>query len=337
MAAGIRAFRKIQIAKESTPGTQVATATAQLIGTLGMQNDQKYYRPDDQDDGSLSSFRRSFVTGEQASLPFESDANYEQLGYLLAMAVKGGVTPTGPVDGLYTWTFQPNLTALNSPDTFTIKYGDDIDRFISGFCFGTDIEFSGQLDDVVRVKSNLVGQNARQGATFTSLSVPTVLSPAIVGTGKLYVDSSWANLGNTVVPATLVDFNYKTVSKAGSGGINPVKFIDGNIFFSDRTEAKRHVEIESTMAFTAGVAGYFANYIAQSSKFIRLKFTGPLVGVTARAELDLDGNFVLDTYPTITERDGQDIVKLKWIGINDAAVSGNDWQIILKNALATLP
>ena len=337
MSSGLRALRKIQLVKEVSPGTQIATATARLIGTLGMQNDQKYYRPEDLETGKLSSFERSYVVGEQANLPFESDANYEQLGYMLGMAVKGGITPGAPSDSLYTWTFLPNLTSLNSPDTYTIQYGDDVQAFLSGFCFATEIELSGQLDDAVKVKAAIVGQNVRTGS-FTSLTNPTVLTPVIVGTGKLYVDSSWATLGNTAVAATLVDFSYKTVSKAGSGGINPIKYIDGNIYFSDRAESKRHVELEMTLAFTSATAGYFAAYIAslQTSKFIRIKFTGPLVGVSAHDELDLDGNFIIDQYPTLTERDGQDIVKLKLVSQYDS-ISTNEWQIILKNALAAMP
>ena len=337
MASGLRALRKIQLVKEGTPGTQIATATARLIGTLGMQNDQKYYRPEDLETGKLSSFERSYVVGEQANLPFESDANYEQLAYLLGMTVKGGVTGGSATDSAYTWTFLPNLTAVNAPDTYTIQYGDDVQAFISGFCFGTEIELSGQLDDAVKVKVPIVGQNVRTGS-FTSLTNPTTLTPAIVGTGKLYVDSSWATLGNTVVAATLVDFSYKTVSKAGSGGINPIKYIDGNIYFSDRAEAKRHVELEVTLAFTAATAGYFANYIAssQSSKFIRIKFTGPLIGATAHDTLSLDGNFIIDQYPTLTERDGQDVVKLKLMTEYDPT-STNEWQIILQNALAAMP
>jgi hypothetical protein len=337
MAAGIRAFRKIQLVKESSPGTQVPTATARLIGTLGMQNDQKYYRPEDLETGKLSSFERSYVVGEQANLPFESDANYEQLAYLLGMSIKGGVTGGSPTDSVYTWTFLPNLTSLNSPDTYTIQYGDDVQAFISGFCYAPQIELSGQLDDAVKVKAPIVGQNVRTGS-FTTLVNPTVLTPVIVGTGKLYVDSSWATLGNTNVAATLVDFDWKTVSKAGAGGINPIKYIDGNIYFSDRAEAKRHIELELTLAFTAATAGYFAAYIAslQTSKFIRIKFTGPLVGATAHDELDLDGNFIIDQYPTLTERDGQDVVKLKLVSQYDPT-STNEWQVILKNALGTMP
>ena len=343
MSAGVRAFRKIQLTKESTPGTQVTPPTAQLIGTLGMQNDQKYYRPDDLETGKLSEYERSFIVGEQANLPFASDANYEQLGYLLGMSVIGAVTPTGPTDSLYVWTYKPNLVSLNAPDTYTFVYGDDVAQFISGFCFSPDIEISGTLDDAVKVKCNIVGQNVRLGPGFSALTPPIPLNPVIVGTGKLYIDNSWATLGDTYVPATLVDFSYKTVSKAGAGGINPIKYIDGNIFFSDRAEAKRHIELEMTLAFTSGTAGYFSSNFAVSPQiplWIRLAFLGPLVGETSQAELDLDGCFIIDTFPTITERMGQDIVKLKLVSIYDPVGDGgntDEWEIILKNGLATLP
>ena len=333
-AAGLRALRKIQLVKEVTPGTQIPTATARLIGTLGMQQTQKFYRPDDLETGRLSSYERSFVVGEQASLPFASDANYEQLGYLLGMSVIGGIAGGSPTDSKYTRTYIPNLTSANSPDTYTFQYGDDIQAWLAGFCYSPDLDLSGSLDDTVKVKANIVGQNVRTG-TFTSLSNPTVLTPVIVGTGKFYVNDTWAHMisNTSLVAATLVDFSYKITP-----GINPVKYIDGNIYFSERAEAKRHVEFEATLAFTTATAGYFANFIAssQTSKFIRLEFTGPLIGATAHDTLDLDGNFIFDEYPTLTEREGQNIVKLKMVSEYDPT-SGNEWEIILGNAVSALP
>jgi len=330
MASGIRALRKIQLAIESVHGTPVTTATARLIGTLGMKNEQKYYRPEDLETGNLASFERSVVSGEQAKLPFESDANYEQLGYLLGMSVIGGIVGGSPADSVYTRTYKPNLTAANNVDSYTMQYGDDVQAFISAFCFATDIELSGSLDDAVKVKANIVGQNVRPG-TFTSLSNPTALTPVIMGTGKLYIDSTWAGLGGTLVPSTLVDFSYKT-----STGINPVKYADGNIYYSDMAEKKRHIELSLTAAFNSTVAGLYAAYLAQTKEYVRLKFTGPLVGVTAHDELDLDGCFIIDDYDTLDERDGQDIVKLKLVTEKDGA-NANDWQVILKNGVATLP
>ena len=43
--------------------------------------------PDDLETGRLASFERSAVISRDAKLPFESDANYEQLAYFLNMAV----------------------------------------------------------------------------------------------------------------------------------------------------------------------------------------------------------------------------------------------------------
>lgn len=330
--SGLRALRRIQCAREVTRGTAVPTSTAQLIGKFSMKQDQKYYRPDDLETGNLSSYEQVHVVAEQMAGVFESDANYQQLGYILAMGVRGGVTPTGPSDALYTWTFEPNLTAINNVNSYTMKYGDNIQAFISSFCFATDFELSGSLEDAVKVKANIVGQNVRAG-TFTSLSNPTVLNPIIMGNCRLFVNPSWATLGGTQVSNTIIDFSYKV-----SQGITPIKYGDGNLFFTETAEKKRHVEMDVTFAFTAGVAGYFTDYIAspQTAKFIRLAFQGPLVGTTARADLNLDGAFIIDDYDTFGERDGQDIVKLKLISRRDAT-SGKEWSIILKNALAALP
>ena len=332
-AAGLKALRRIQLAKEITHGTAVSTATARLIGTLSMKEDHKYYRPNDLETGKLSDYERSYIISEEMSGAFESDVNFEQLGYLLAMSIKGGVAPTGPTDSAYLWTFKPNLTAANDPNSYTMQYGDDAQAFIAAYCFAKDLEISGTMEEVLKVKANLAGQNMRAGS-FTSLSNPTVLTPVSMAAGKLFVDSSWANLGNTNVTGTLVDFIYKV-----SPGIIPIKYADGAIHFTDRAEKKRHVEAEVTFAFTSGVAGYYTDYIAapQTHKFIRLEFTGPKIGATTGYDkLQLDGSFVIDDFSTLAEREGQDVVKLKLLSEYDSTGT-SEWQILLTNALSALP
>ncbi len=136
--AGIRALRKIQLGKETTPGG-AGTVNTRLVGKLGMKLDQKYYRPEDLETGRLSSYERSFIVGEQAALPFEADATYEQLPFLLSMSVKGGISGVLSAEGQYVWTFLPNLTAANSPTTFTFEYGDDIRRFQSLYCYSPNL------------------------------------------------------------------------------------------------------------------------------------------------------------------------------------------------------
>ena len=336
MANGIKALRKIQLVKEVTPGLQVTTATARLVASGSFENEQQYYRPDDQDNGVLESYTRSYITGEQAKISIDTDANYEQLGYLLGSSIIGGITGGSPTDSVYTRTYIPNLTSANSPDTYTMQYGDDVQAYIAGFCYGTDLEITANASDtkaVVKVKSNMVGQNIRTASFTGAISPPAALTPIIVGTGKLYIDSTWAGLGGTAISSSLIDLSYKFTP-----GIKPVKFIDGNIYFTDRAEAKRHVELSVTFAVNSTTSAYYANYIAspQTLQFMRIKFTGPLLGATAHAELDLDACVVIDKWPSLSDRDGQDTVKLNLVSILDST-SSKAWQVVLKNGVATLP
>jgi hypothetical protein len=118
--SGLKAFRRIQIGAEATPGLAVA-ATARLVGKLGLKPENKDYRPDDMETGKLSSYERSYVIGEQASGAYESDANYDQLGYLLGMALRGGYSFGGA--SLY----RNFIPISNRNDRYySIEYGDDV-------------------------------------------------------------------------------------------------------------------------------------------------------------------------------------------------------------------
>ena len=332
MASGLKALRRIQIGKEGTPGS-IAAATAKLIGTLKYDLDQKTYRPEDLETGRLSSFERSIPVGVMAKLPFESDANYEQLAYLLGMGIKGAVTPTGG-SSLYTWAFTPNLAASNAVDTYTIEYGDDVQAFRSLYCFAQGLELSGTLDDVVKVKANLVGQTVAAGATFTTgLLNPTTLDPVVVGTGKLYIDTTWALLGTTQKTATLVDFNWKLTE-----GITPVKYLDGTLTFGDRAEKKRHIELDLTLAFNSNTTALWTAYTAnpQTPIFVRLQFIGKATGAGYKT-LTLDGAYIIDKLPPpFEERDGQDISKVKLVSIYDPT-STKEWDVTLINGLSVMP
>jgi hypothetical protein len=260
---------------------------------------------------------------------FESDANYEQLAYLLGMAIKGGVTATGGASP-YSWIFLPNLTAINAPDTYTIEYGDDHKCYQSTFCFAKSLELSGQIDDVVKVKADIAGQSM-VATTFTgSLTNPTALNPVKVGTGKLYVDSTWAGLGGTQKENTLVDFSWKL-----SEGIVPIKKIDGSLSYADRVEKKRHVELELTVGHNSVYDDIVTSFLAQSRTFVRLEFTGPAI-TGGTDKLTIDGAFVVDNPDTLGDQEGQDVVKIKLISEYDPT-GDKEWSVTLTNALATMP
>jgi hypothetical protein len=115
MTQGLTGFRKIQIGKESTPGTPVA-ATVQLLGALTMKEALALARPNEET-GALTKATRSTVAGKQAELKFEGELTFEQFLYLLLMGVKGDVAATPVYPG--------SAMVFTSPATYT-DYTDEV-------------------------------------------------------------------------------------------------------------------------------------------------------------------------------------------------------------------
>ena len=227
--AGLRALRRIQFGKELVPGTAV-DATAFLVGKLGLKLEQEIYQPEDLETGRLASFERSIAIAREATLPFESDANYEQLMYFLSMAVNNfsndddRLTTGVPFDAStiapYTWTYRPNYTKRNDPLSFTVEYGDDIQAFYSTFVSCRQLEFSGQVGDVVKINADLFGQSVTKlsriginvtitnaGSGYTSAPTVTFSDPPTgtdVATGTAVLNSSG-------------EVDSVTITNAGSG------------------------------------------------------------------------------------------------------------------------
>ena len=337
MPAGLRALRRIQFGKESTAGTAVA-ATEFVVGKLGQKLEQELYMPDDLETGRLASFERSEVIARESVLPFESDANYEQIAMFLDMAVRGGVSATGADPHL--WVFEPVYNASNAPGSYTVEYGDNVHQFETSYVSCRQLEFSGQVGDVVKINADLFGRDTISSSFTSNINVPSVLEAVKMAHGKLYVNDTWTALvGNSPaeVGGTLVDFSYKIMT-----GITPQKFADGRLDFSELAEAKRHVELELTAAFNTTTSGYFdtlyknqnssgANVGAQGMRMFGLHFdNGATTTSNRKLKLQLSGK--LTEYDTLTEREGQNIVKLKVVSeYDDTPGAARDMRVELVN------
>ncbi|MET0039307.1 hypothetical protein [Dehalococcoides mccartyi] len=181
-----------------------------------------------------------------------------------------------------------------------------------------------------KFKADVIGQSVEKTTFTAAISNPTSLTPIVVDTGKLYIDTSWASLGNTEKASTIVDFNWKI-----SEGVLPFKALNGSLSYTDRSEKKRHIELEGTFAFNAVTNDLWANFTAQTPIFARLQFTGPAI-TGGNSTFVLDGCYVIDSFGALEDKDGLDVVKLKLVSIKDA-ISAKEWQAVLTNSLATMP
>ena len=401
MPSGYRALRKIFIEPEAmvAAGMDFVNPTARvptefLVGTLGMKLEQELYMPDDMETGRLASYERSEVIARETTLPFEADANFNQFGHLLNMAL--GTVGT---NGLY----QPNQDGGIELNPYTFVYGDDQALFQSSAVLCRQLDISGTVGEVVRVNADLfgrevlpvidplpvmwasgvdyevgdtiiidpigsgvavykalrthtsVGGNVIDGAPdqvdstawrrYTVVGyngvintippVPGLLAGAVPGTVpdsfetikmancRVYEDPEWADVGSTQRTATLVDFNYRVMT-----GLTPLKFADNRIDFSEVSQAKRHVELEMTAGFTTDVStNWYDYFLNQVPRVVELRFGGS----NATKSLRLRVSGVITEYNELTEREGQDIVKLKWVSLlnqADPITTKRDYEVL---------
>ena len=326
-ASGLRALRQIQARVEATSGTELipgSTNGIQLVGTLGMRMEQELYMPDDLETGRLASFERSAVIARETSLPFESDANYEQIEHFLRMAIRE--------TGSTTRIFIPDYDSSNSYTSYTFVYGDDQYRWKSSYVLARQLELSGSVGEVVRISADLFGrQMLEHSPAFANIGVPT-LTAVKMAEAALYVSASnsgqvtaaqWSNIigrnDSVKVPATLVDFNYRIAT-----GLSPLKFADNRLDFSVISQAKRNVELDMTVGFNTTTKAWFNSLFAnQQPAAFGIGFTG---GGNARLGLNLNG--FMTEFAELTEREGQDIVRLKVVSAyNPTASVASDMQV----------
>jgi hypothetical protein len=298
--AGIRAFRKIQLGPETTPGTAVSATTYwRGIGTI--QDNLETVFPQE-DIGILPGTDHSYIPRVEAMLNLEStEATFEQLPYLFEMGIES-VTPTTDVNGsIYTYTMPIETTDINeSTDlgTYTIEGGDNqqAERFAYGFA--RSITISGNAGEALMMSAEIVGRQVGSTDFTASLSIPTV-EDILFSKGVLYIEDTDTYPADTQVSNTLL-----SATLSINTGWIPVYTADGNIYFSFVKQAMPEVTLEVTFEHNASAVTEIANWRAGTARSIRLDFSGSDDG--HYLYLDLVGKW--DNFSQIGEQDGNDVV-----------------------------
>lgn len=324
---GLEAFRRIQTGLEATRGTLVA-ADKKLYGSLTMTPEITYHRPMDERN-SLAEFRRSVATAQRTTLRYEGDATYDQIVDFLSMALKGAITPTGPVvmsEADRLWTFTPNLTSKNVQDSFTFEYGDDTQEFECGFVVCENLELSIALGEVLGLRADLFGKLAAK-ATFTGSISEVAVTEIVANDVEIWIDGTYANLGTTLKATLLTGGSIRIAT-----GLVPVKYADGSLDMSTVMEQRRHLEMDLDLAIgTDGITEYDA-YIANTDRAIRIKFTGAaIVGSASQVyALTIDAFGRYTSAPELFgTRDGENIMRLSFSSHEDG--SGNEMSVTVMN------
>lgn len=330
---GLAALRRIQVGQEGVAGTPVP-ATAKLMGMMlrAPLKDREIVQPEDER-GSLAAAHRSYAPGYMwGPATLEGDVTFEDIMYLLGMAVCTYPEPTVPGGGtlsrLHTWT--PSLTAANVPDTFTFELGDDAEQYEAEHCFATNLEISAAIDAAMRFSAGIVGRQLTTTNWTAGLS-DRVVESALAAKTTLYMDDAGGTIGATAKTATLIDWTWRL-----PGHFVVKKRQDGVLYFTGYSEIKMKPELDLLVEFNAGVVTLRDKYVAETRQLVRLKTLGSLIETALYKTLQIDGAYKIVEFDTLDERDGADIVRMKLSGEYDATW-GKLLEVQVQNTLANYP
>ena len=298
--AGIKAFRKIQLGKETTAGTAVAaTAIWRGIGTI--KDDLTTVFPVE-DIGILGGVTRSYIPKTLATLMLEAiEATYEQLPYLFECGIEHVVTPTTDAAGYaYAYTMPVASTdahVTTDLQTFTFEGGDNQQAEEFAYGFATNITLAGAAGEAVKMSATIQGRQVGTSTFTAALAIPSV-EEILVSKGKLYIDPTTDTIGTTQISNSMLDFTLNIAT-----GWTPVWTADGAIYFSFIKQTAPVITLNITFEHDTSSVAEVANWRAGTPVQIRLNFDG-----TSSKELTLDMAGLWHPFDKLGERDGNDIL-----------------------------
>lgn len=326
--AGIKALRKIQLGKETVPGTKVA-ADIVWRGTGVIHDNMDLVFPTE-DIGMLVPAGRSYVARYEAGLTLgDNEATFEQLPHLFEMGIES-VSPTTDSNGVYTYTYvmpyaSTDLVSSTDLATYTIEGGDNAGEEEFGYAFARSISLTGSAGQAVTVSAELVGRQVEPG-TFTANVAIADVEEILFSKGKLYIDDVKAFPATTQISNQLLG-----MSLSINTGWLPVYTADGNLYFSFLKQVSPEVTLQITFEHDTTAIAEKVNWRAGTARIIRLTFDG-----TGNRKLAIDIAGKWQSFDVLGEQDGNDIVSGTFVGMYNSTV-GNIFQAAITNTLSALP
>lgn len=330
--AGIKAFRKIQLGRETTAGTQIA-ATALFRGH-GTIEDQRELTVVEEEIGFFSGGDRTYIAKLLAALSMDdTPATFEQLPYILEAGVKA--VQTGASGGgsakLYTYTF-PTSTP-NTLATYTIEGGDNQQEEYITYSFVDQFKLTGKPGEAVMMSADWMGREVTNGTFTGSIAIPTV-EDILFSKGKLYVDAVSGTQGTTQLSNTFLGMELSVKT-----GVTAVFTGDGNLYFSFTKAVKPEVTLDITFEHDSNSVTEKTNWRNQTARLIRVQFDGTALSTAGTnysnkaLRIDLAGKW--QKFDKIDEQDGNDIIKATFAARYNATAS-KFAEIVVCNELTAL-
>jgi Phage tail tube protein len=327
---GTQIFTYVNFGKETVRGTPVAP-TRQFYsdgtGVLTPEWGQNFH--ESENTGRRYRTRRVTRMTEDVSLAVKtsSGVGYDDLVIPFSQ-IKGGATGVGGAADK-TWTFTPSATAANSPESYSVDVGDDIQNWRCQYAMAQSFKITAGLGDVTQLEMDMFAQRAIKTAKATPAINAAIKIPGDLWTIK-FAATIAGLAGASIQTNFLQGFELEVLT-----GLQWRHYMDGNLYGAQHVETDIAWTLKLTVESTAlAVSEFYDKAVADTMDFIRLRAQGPVLGGTFySAQIDMP---VLYEEPEIisAEDNGVNIYTVTAHGSDDGT---NGIIPVIVNSLAALP
>lgn len=334
MANGIRAFRKLQLARNADSDSDDIVAATTILRANGTIEDTRNLYFVSEDVGIATGTDRtntSLYGGKLSVDPIE--ATYEQFPHFLEMSIQAA-TPSFDSGDVYVWNYPIPTTSFNALKYYTLEGGDNAGAEVVNYVSCMDWTLSGKGGEAWMMSANLFGKQVQPQAFSGGATLPSV-NTANFSQSFFYIDADSDTWGTTLVSNTLLaatlKYNAKLVAKPAANGTLTYAYV---------VQTQPDITLSVTFEHNAGAITEKANWRAETPRLIRLlnqgpAFTNPGNTYTKRSIIaDLAGKWL--KFNKIGEQNGNDVLEGTF-QVRYNATQASAGNIAVVNALASLP
>lgn len=305
---GVIALEKLQLGKETTPGTAVAASV--IWRGMGSWQDRREVKNAKERVGIALPSVRPYVPKIMAAYTMDPvEATFQQLPYILESAVESE-TPTQDGAGTgYIRSYIFPYTSIPTLRTHTLEAGNNQQAREMEYAFVEKFKLTGKAGEAAFMSGGWVGRQWTD-TTFTgSLTVPTLIPADHMGLfdSNLYIDAVSGNVGTTEITGTLLAFELDVTTGWVRRWDNSAKTFADHYFSRDAFKATCKFTFEhDTNAeaqrdlFEAGTARLFRIYFGGAA------LATPATETELNARVDFAGVY---TDVNDSSQDGDGIVE----------------------------
>lgn len=320
----------VQWAREATPGTDLPATSKMIVERFNpTPSTPDAYRPAFSRGLLLANRGGETVIQRGTDWSAEGPLTFEQAQHLFGGVIANVASPSGA--GPYIWTHTRNPAAMPALAhyTFERRITDGSTPYDHAFHYSTfsDLELTFNTNEVWRYNANGFARRI-QGETLTAaLSLPAHQIALVPGT-KIYLDSTWATLGTTLIQGQILSGRVRF----GSGAA-PRWTTDGRVDLDfgaiDFSSGRTTCEVEITMLIGAQYATEKAAAEALTLRAMRIQIDGS--DATRQIQLDMLLKYRVPELFGLDYDDETTIVTLDLVGSTDGT---NAWLAKVTNNVA---